>query len=187
MNKTGLFLYQNFMAAKKRTLSPDTIIAISATIVSACALIITIYQTSLMREQQLKTVWPYLITSEMVDENQKMSIIITNNGIGPAIVDSVRIEYKGQSYKSYVEVVKQISKELNRGEYGLRWSHNSISKGSVIQSGNGSEWITVNGEEDNKIFAERMRDVKSYIYYRSIYDEKWCSQYHVSDKSVIEI
>ena len=174
------------MPIRKKPISRDTIIAIAATITSVCALIVTVYQTKLTREQQLNSVWPYLIIYDVVDENQQASLMVSNYGIGPAIIDSVRVTYKERSYSSPVDVVKAISKGLNRGEYGMQWFQTSLSKGSVIPQGQTSNWIIVNNPADNAIFRKELSEIKAYIYYHSIYEEHWHSVWHDDSELVIK-
>lgn len=107
------------MPIRRKPFSIETIIAIAATITSVCALVVAVYQTRLTREQQLNSVWPYVLISESVDMNQQLTIVVTNSGIGPAIIDDVRIVYKGKEYVSPVALTKAISKELGRGEYDI--------------------------------------------------------------------
>lgn len=188
---TGLFFVTTdchfiVMPSTKKSLSTDTIIAIAATITSVCALIIAIYQTKLMREQQLNSVWPYLITYSSVDEKGYSALILSNNGIGPAIIDSMRIEYKNKSYSSPVEVVKEISKSQGRGEYGFRWSYNALRKGSVIPQQQTVQWIGIIGEAENKIFREELENnMKVYVYYKSIYNERWYSVFNTGDEESV--
>jgi len=104
------------MPIRKKSFSTETIIAIAATVTSVCALIVAIYQTKLSREQQLNSVWPYLIIYESIDENQRSSIMIANHGVGPAIIDSVRVVYKDKPYQLPTQVISEISRQLNRGK-----------------------------------------------------------------------
>ncbi len=173
------------MPIRRKPFSTDTIIAIAATVTSICALIVAVYQTKLGREQQLNSVWPYLITYESIDEHQRSSLMVANYGIGPAIIDSVRIVYKGKAYHLPTQVVSELSKQLNRGEYGMPWSHTGLGKGFVIPQGQVFTWITVNDSSDNAIFRQAVPQIKSYIYYRSIYGERWHSVLNDGSEMVI--
>lgn len=123
------------MPIRRKSFSTDTLIAIAATVTSVCALIVAVYQTKLSREQQLNSVWPYLITYPNMDEKGQSTLMIANYGIGPAIVDSVRVIYKGKTYFSPTQVISEISSNLNRGKFGIAWSHTELRKGLVIPQG----------------------------------------------------
>lgn len=48
-----------------KRLDNNTILSITATIVSVCALFVAAYQTILMRQQQSASVWPKLVISHV--------------------------------------------------------------------------------------------------------------------------
>ncbi|QHT71380.1 hypothetical protein GXP67_34345 [Rhodocytophaga rosea] len=157
----------------KRPINTNTLIALAASLASICAVFIAVYQTYMSRQQQLNSVWPYLLTFESMDEAGISSIVVANYGIGPAIIDSVEISYRGNIYGSPTDVVRVISKEFKKNEYAMPWSYTQIRKGYAIPQGHTLEWIKLNTPEDNAIFAKELPNIKMVIYYRSIYDEHW--------------
>ncbi|MCX6212982.1 hypothetical protein [Spirosoma sp.] len=174
------------MAVIKKPLTTDTIIAIAATFTSICALVVTLYQTKLTREQQLNSVWPYLIANEIIDESGLSSITIANSGIGPAIIDSVQVFYKGHFYRSPTAVVQAISEQQNRGLNGMSWYQTVLEKGFVIPQGQNLNWITVNGQADNAIFRKELPSIKAIIFYHSIYNEHWHSTFNGKEEVVVK-
>ncbi len=62
--------------------SPQTMIALSAVLLSVCGLFISIYETSLIREQQLASVWPNVEVSPSINDGD-LKIFVQNTGIGP--------------------------------------------------------------------------------------------------------
>ncbi|AUD02109.1 hypothetical protein [Spirosoma pollinicola] len=174
------------MAIRRKPISTDTIIAIAATFTSICALIVTLYQTKLTREQQLNSVWPYLIANEIVDENGLSSITIANSGIGPAIIDSVQVFYKGRLYRSPTAVVQALSEEQQRGRDGMSWYQTALEKGFVISQGQSLNWITVNGQTDNALFRKALPNIRAIIFYHSIYDEHWHSTFNGKGDVVVK-
>ena len=174
------------MPIRRKPFSTETIIAIAATVTSVCALIVAVYQTKLSREQQLNSVWPYLITYRSTDESQRSSLMIANYGIGPAIIDSVRVVYNPNHYSSPTQVISEISKKLNRGSLGISWSHTELRRGFVVPPGQVLTWIMVNDSSDNLIFTQELPQIKSYIYYHSIYGERWHSVYNDDGDMVVE-
>ena len=175
------------MAIRKKPISTDTIIALAATLTSICALVVTLYQTKLTREQQLNSVWPYLIANEVVDEEQGLSsIIISNPGIGPAIIDSVQVYYKGAAFRSPTAVVQAISQLQNRGPNGISWYQTALAKGSVISQGQTINWLTVTGKPDNAIFRKELPSIKAILYHHSIYNEHWHSTFQGTGEIVVK-
>lgn len=173
----------------KRPINTNTLIALAASLASVCAVLIAVYQTYLSRQQQLNAVWPYLLIYESMDEAGISSIGVANHGIGPAIIDSVEVMYRGKMYASPTHVVRILSKELKKNEYGMPWSHTGLRKGYAIPQGQIIEWIRLNTPEDNAIFARELPKIKMVIYYRSIYDEHWKTTFHdeAAEEPVVKI
>ena len=94
--------------------------------------------------------------------------------------------YKGKAYALPTQVISQISMQHNRGPYGIAWSHNAIQKGVVIAQGQTLSWIMVNDSTDNAIFRREFPQMKSYIYYHSIYGERWHSTWNDGGEMVIK-
>jgi hypothetical protein len=166
------------MRILNRSVNTNTLIALAATFASICAVLIAGYQTYLSRQQQFKSAWPYLLTYENLDDKGASSIMVANYGIGPAIIDSVQVVYQDKVFSTPTEVVRQISKREKKGEYGISWSYTGIRKGFVIPPGHTIVWITVINPEDYAVFRKELARVKTVIYYHSIYEEYWKSNFH---------
>ncbi|GAB3329446.1 hypothetical protein GCM10027299_32810 [Larkinella ripae] len=173
------------MPVRKKRVSTETILALAATVTSVCALIVAVYQTKLSREQQLNSVWPYLITYRYMDESQRSNLMVANYGIGPAIIDSVRVVYENKAYSLPTQVISTLSKKLDRGEFGIGWSHTELRRGLVIPQGQVLTWVMVNDSSDNVLFSKELPKIKSYIYYHSIYGERWHSVFNDSGEMVV--
>jgi hypothetical protein len=74
----------------------DKWLAISAMVVSIGTLAALSYQALLMRDAEHASKLPYLYISLSSNDQQGVSIVLSNSGIGPAIVDDVRIHYQGR-------------------------------------------------------------------------------------------
>lgn len=75
-------------SAPKRKISIDFLLGISAVFLSASALIVSIFQTTIFREQQYASVWPHL---EIIASLRSGSYDygIENKGVGPAIIKDI--------------------------------------------------------------------------------------------------
>jgi len=152
---------------------PQNIIAIGITVISLCALMVSLIQTSLLneerellREYSRASVWPNLeITlGKSHDKNDgsinQFGISITNSGVGPAIITDVKVSCNDSIAKNWwhlfeiMEVPDSIEKYIS----------NKGFNGRVIKIG-----------ETLETLFERMQEKKFSIeiYYESIYGEKW--------------
>jgi hypothetical protein len=103
--------------ATKKTWNVDKILSMSAIVVSACALVVSILQTRIMQKQQEKSVWPhvrwYIYYGWGSDSTGSFSVKVANKGIGPAIIKDVTLTLNGQKYRSdeLRKVVEIMSKQ----------------------------------------------------------------------------
>jgi hypothetical protein len=82
-------------AARRRRFDTDRIVSLTAMFVGLGSLFIIIYQTALTRQAQQASVLPYLMFSLNSNEHG-VHITIANNGVGPARIEDVRVQYKGR-------------------------------------------------------------------------------------------
>ena len=63
------------------------------------SLVVVVYQTQLTREAQYASVRPYLYIQMMANDTGKQTgLLLTNSGIGPALIDEVRVRREGQDF-----------------------------------------------------------------------------------------
>ena len=75
----------------------DRIVSISAMLVGLGSLFIVLYQTTLMREQAKASVLPYLLIAYNTN-NDGSYIALLNAGLGPALIDRVRVIHQGKAF-----------------------------------------------------------------------------------------
>ncbi|GAB5553985.1 MAG: hypothetical protein Sapg2KO_35760 [Saprospiraceae bacterium] len=83
---------------KEKIWSTNKIVSSSAMLVSTLTLIVFIYQTTLMRQQQQLSVMPYLSISNNGTNTPNFKVILKNDGIGPAFIESRTITYQDSVY-----------------------------------------------------------------------------------------
>ncbi|HSF55452.1 MAG TPA: hypothetical protein VLA71_16980 [Algoriphagus sp.] len=81
----------------KRKINVEFLLGLSAVFLSASALIVSIIQTTIFKEQQYASVWPYLQTT-LSSRSGNYDYGIENKGVGPAIVKKFEYVYRGTSY-----------------------------------------------------------------------------------------
>ena len=75
----------------------DRIVSLMAMVVGVGSLAIILYQTKLMRDSQHASVMPYLMMAVQSNPDAT-NLTLRNAGIGPALLDDVRVRYKGKDY-----------------------------------------------------------------------------------------
>ena len=93
----------------KKTIHPEMLVGLSAVVIGVCALGVSLYETSLMREEQRAAVIPLveLARSHWIDDNAenqnkwRLSMHAENVGIGPARVADFRVTVDGEPHKTW--------------------------------------------------------------------------------------
>jgi hypothetical protein len=104
------------------------IASLIAVIVSLSALMVSIYEANIMKEQQQlmvsqqkTSVWPYVKGNTLYsfDTLSSIKVVIENKGIGPALIDEIRISINGQSVAGYTEINDKLGETFIGNEYYL--------------------------------------------------------------------
>lgn len=156
-------------------------------VVGACALLISVvslfvaYRSNQVQERMLAaSVWPYLAwdTSNYREDLQQeeVSLEIRNLGVGPARIESLQLNYKGQPVGDFRQLVMSCCKA--EVEHLGRWSsrtstinpivipaHDSIKFFAIIKNAdNAALWDAFNRERFN---------VEGRVCYCSVLDNCW--------------
>jgi hypothetical protein len=78
-----------------RMLEPEMLVALSAVLLGVCALAVSIVQVQMMHEQQHASVWPRVVIMPNYNQEDGFALLITNPGIGPAVIQYVRTSVDG--------------------------------------------------------------------------------------------
>lgn len=156
--------------------SPQTMIALSAVLLSVCGLFVSIYETSLIREQQRASVWPNVEVQPSLRPDD-LKIFVQNTGIGPARIIKAAVIYGDEVKKNWKEIIESVDYE------GKGYSdYQSLIKGRVMPPSSSQELIfriesSAENREGNlaeilgKAINEETLDVA--LCYCSVYDECW--------------
>lgn len=153
------------------------------TIISLCALMVSLMQTSIMREERelmreysRASVWPRVEMNSSKSHNrddysiEEYSLFITNSGIGPAIITDVKISYKGKVANNWWDLFKL----QNIPDTIETIISNKNFNDRIVKIGETIEVLNLN---DNlplaQAFYSRTEGLEIEIYYQSIYQEKW--------------
>lgn len=161
---------------------PQTFIAIGVTIISLCALIVSLMQTTIMREERelmrehsRASVWPSLSLTRSKSHNDdnslaQFALILSNDGVGPAIITDVKVTYKGKHAEDWWDLfdLMQIPETINTSIGTSSFNESVIKIGESLKILNLTDNLPL-AEEFYKYWDE----VNMEIYYKSIYEEQW--------------
>ena len=162
---------------------PQNIIAIGVTLISVCALVVSLMQTRIMKEERellreysRASVWPRLElgSAKGHDEDDgsinQFHLELTNSGVGPAIITDVKVTYKDKVVNDWWHLF-QIQEVPDSIETYIT---NMVFNNRIIKIG---ETIEILNLDNNPLlaqaFLERAKGLNIDIYYESIYKEKW--------------
>jgi len=163
----------------KRKLNVDILLGLSVVFLSASALIVAIVQTTIFKEQQYASVWPYLQTTASF-RSGSYDYGIENKGVGPAIVKSFEYTYKGSSYSDTRAAFSAIFGENIRGV-----GFSGTSKDYVFKSDEDLSLLSVNLPDsaiNSIIYRWESDSVNLKVTYSDIYGNCWLLDNNVTTR-----
>jgi hypothetical protein len=171
------------MGKRKIIWNSDRLLSITAMVMSFITLIIFVYQTNLMRKQNYLSILPYVQFSVLDDgETSSYGLSLKNHGVGPAIVESVILEYQGNRYN-----LKDYNNELHTFLAYIRpeldsianFTYGSLDPGIAIPAN--SSYIILYLKESAEDYSLLKKGIEALLHnglryeiiYRSIQDERW--------------
>lgn len=171
------------MAKAPRKLDSNRLLSLTAMLISLLTLIIFVYQTNLLRKQNFISILPYLSVDTSNDiGNQQYRVDLTNNGVGPAIMERVRFRYNDTWYDladfdhslfSFLIERAPALDTLSSTSYSL------VEPGRAITARTTYNLLTVKGSDAGRELIARTLErlisegMEYEIIYRSIQDERW--------------
>ena len=172
------------MTLKK--LNTDKILGLSAMLISICTLIVFLYQTNLIKKQQYMSVYPYLTLGNNGSFTSEYGYGLINNGIGPALISSVKVS--GKDGKKYSDINPYVQEMILSNNDSLTcFYYSNLFKGMIIPAGGKVEIIQT--VDESLITADKLYEILNdtvliiEIEYESIYGEVW----EVSNKSKVPV
>jgi hypothetical protein len=160
--------------------SPQTMIALSAVLLSVCGLFVSVYEASLMREQQRASVWPNVEIGPSINPGD-LKIFVQNTGVGPARIVSASLTRQGEPEENWGELIRAFERE-DGADPG--W-YQSLITGRVLPRSSSQELIfriQSPSENPGSGLADRLSEAISEeeidvrLCYCSVYDECWTTR-----------
>ncbi len=157
-------------------INSQNILAVSVMLVSITAVIVAIFQAKIMKEQQEimhkdfeASLWPHIELGYNYNPQKHFEITVTNNGVGPAIIEEVQIKRGDEYLKTWDDIMNLIKADTSI-QFGVS---NSGIMGTVISSGEDRKFFAVYGDTVAQALFEIYNELEFTICYKSVYDSYW--------------
>jgi hypothetical protein len=169
-----------------RGLRFDLVIAVCALLISTLATgaawwqaRVLAAQTRVLQEQLGAQVWPYVLSSEGIN-GDTVRIEITNDGLGPAVLQSVVASINGVSESNYIDILHALLGPhlVARKPHGEKFSYglNTESPGFALRPGDTINVLTLQSTTYARAFLRAYGRVRTKICYCAIIPGKcWLS------------
>ncbi len=117
-----------------------------AVLVGSLALCVSGYTAYMQRQQVRAQVWPIL---EFDSNNGPIQFVLSNKGVGPAIIRSVIVRVDNQPVRNWIDVLDKL---VGPGPH--HYSESDMS-GHVLAAGESMTVLTPHDDQDNPIAFDR--------------------------------
>ena len=165
---------------RKHKLHPEMLVGISAVIIGVCALAVSLYETSLMREEQRAAVIPLLelgrsyYTTE-VDEpadKSRLDLHAENVGIGPARVLDFKVTVDGEPKATWQAAMSTLLGHEREISYGQ-----STINGRTIPPDRTVRMFDLNDTDLTSDLIAQFERLDFEACYCSVFDECWTTKF----------
>lgn len=171
----------------ERRLRLDFVIALGALLISTVAAAATVYQTHVIAQQFSATVWPY-VSFDATTSPGSFEVDLRNDGLGPAIIRSVRLSFDGKPLASLETLVSMVLKRepqariaalaaLRAGE-NIRITTSTPAAGMVIPANTKHVVVRIDGAVLMRYFGPPVRRVGVTLCYCSLTGSCWTLNSH---------
>jgi len=156
---------------------PQTMIGLSAVVLSLCGLSISLYEASLIREQQRASVWPNVAVGVSIT-GERFQFNASNSGVGPARVEATRLTYRSETLDRWRDLIDRVA-DVPQDSVGVTYS---ILGARVMPEESQEKIFEVDIDRpaernvvDSLWQSVQDGDVDIEVCYCSVYDECWQS------------
>lgn len=165
----------------KQFWSSEKLLSLTAVFISLCTLAVFIYQTDLMRKHQYLSVFPYLELNHEGIGTKAYKFVLTNNGIGPALIRQVTVRKHDTLYRE--DIADYLGRTHGKPD-SLDFYYANLYQGRLIAP---KETVVLIGNSDQKEgTAQKISDILAdsslfvNIEYESVYGERWKITHHAT-------
>jgi hypothetical protein len=144
------------------------LVALSAVLIGACALVVSVVQVQIMRAEQHASVWPRIHISQRYAEGGSLGVSVVNPGIGPAVIKHVRVTIDGTPRKRWADIIEALVPGVAPRDLAITAIANRI-----VSSGESVALVYTADPAFADAFATAMHRLTMEICYCSVYDDCW--------------
>ncbi len=153
------------------------LIGISAVVIGICALGVSLYETSLMRQEQRAAVMPLLELSQSFYSedaaksitNFRLDLNVTNVGIGPARVSAYQVNVDGRPQDTWAHAIGAL---LGHGEVSFPYTKSNIS-GRTIPPDRSIRILSIADSASALRVEAELERLEMAACYCSVFNECW--------------
>lgn len=165
-------------------------LTVSAVVISVCALVVSVVQTRIAREQQHASVWPYLqLREEPMDDN--LTIYLENNGVGPAIVKRVEVHFQNQRVEYLPALISdRVDDRYREAFFNAGKESDQIVEGDVLKASSAMKYYEITRADSAMIPIRRVFKDSTFrveIRYADIYGNCWQLTHRWRKNQVVEL
>ena len=150
------------------------LVTVPTFIISIALAYATFVQADATRKMQMSETWPYIsygTSNAQPDGTKEISMVLGNNGVGPARLEAMQLIYKGKPMRTPREFLR----ECCAGD--TRFDFMSSPVEGVLRPGERTEFIRLVRTDANAVIWDKLNDErwKATIRscYCSIFDDCW--------------
>jgi len=163
----------------------ERLLSLTAMGMSFLTLVIFIWQTNLLSRQNYLSILPYLQLSTSDDpHSHSFELRFKNHGVGPAILESVTMEYRGTRFnlRDYNDQIMELLANFNPELDSIHFTYSTLNNGIAIPANSTYSFLTIeNSPKDYNLITKALTELqekglKYEIVYRSLLNERWLLQ-----------
>lgn len=158
----------------------DRLTSVAAIITAVAAVSIAVYEARINREQQKKSVWPYVMQYNSHVSGEEYSRSVENAGLGPALVRSFAIHMGDSVYHAWRPVVRALT-----GSDSVRIIYSSLEGVPVLRPGERRKVLRIPTGADAETFFEHRSKFYTTVCYCSVYGDCWIADSRKSRPSAV--
>lgn len=160
-------------------LNPEMVVGASAVVIGVCALLVSLYEARLMRQEQRSSVLPivelgrshYVTDDETGTDRWRLSTHASNVGIGPARIQDFRVTVDGKPYRTWGSAMEALI-----GVGDIRYGQSTIN-GRTIPADRDVTMFDLSDRQHSAAIVREFHRLDFEACFCSVFDECWTSRY----------